>query len=189
MTGNAARIKAPRIAVQSLLYWPKSVLVERRSVYFLLSETMISGNKKSFHTHRTFVIIIVAVIGFNIGNTILKNICIRLPPSMAAASSISMGIPFTKPWYRKMAILTPSPAYIKERPIKEFLMLSTRETLYNGIIMELNGINIEKINNLNRNRESFVFVRQSLHPAKEENKTIKNMLNDASIAVLVKLRP
>ena len=88
-----------------------------------------------------------------------------------------------------MAILTPSPAYIKERPIKEFLMLSTRETLYNGIIMELNGINIEKINNLNRNRESFVFVRQSLHPAKEENKTIKNMLNDASIAVLVKLRP
>ena len=68
-------------------------------------------------------------------------------------------------------------------------MLSIRETLYNGIIMELNGINIEKINNFNRNRESFVLVRQSLHPAKEENKTIKKMLNDASIAVLVKLRP
>ena len=88
-----------------------------------------------------------------------------------------------------MVILTPSPAYIKERPIKEFLMLSIRETLYSGIIMELNGINIEKINNFNRNCESLVLVRQSLQPAKEENKTIKKMLNDASIAVLVKLRP
>ena len=131
---------------------------------------------------------IVAVMGFNIGNTILKKICNGLPPSMAAASSISIGIPFTKPWYRKIAMLTPRPAYIKESPIKEFLILNNRETLYNGIIIELNGINIEKMNNFSKNPESFVFVRQSLQPAKEEKITIKNTLNVAKIVVFVKLR-
>ena len=61
MTGNAAKISALSMAVQSLLYCPKSVFVESSNVYFLLSDMMMSGNKKSFHIHKIFVIAMVTV--------------------------------------------------------------------------------------------------------------------------------
>ena len=44
-----------------------------------------------------FKIATVTVVGFNMGNTTLKKVCRLLQPSIVAASSISRGIPFTKP--------------------------------------------------------------------------------------------
>ena len=149
----------------------------------------MSGSRKSFHTHSTFVIVMVAVMGFSMGSTIRKKVCREPHPSMAAASSISIGILFTNPWYKKIAILTPRPAYTNDKPTSEFLIFSASVTLYSGIIMELNGINIEKMNSFSRKRDSLVLVRQSFHPASAENRIISDTLNPARITVLTKLRP
>jgi hypothetical protein len=80
---------------------------------------------------------------------------------------------FTNPLYKKIAILTPVPTYTSESPISEFVIPSVKITLYNGIIIELKGINIEKTNKDNKNVESLVFVRHSFQPAMLERKIIK----------------
>jgi hypothetical protein len=65
---------------------------------------------------------------------------------MATDSSNSIGILFTNPLYKKIAILVPVPRYTKARPTSEFLRSNSKIILYNGIIIELKGISIEKIN-------------------------------------------
>ena len=66
---------------------------------------------------------------------------------------------------------------------------SASVTLYSGIIMELNGISMEKMNSFSRNRDSPVLVRQSFQPASAENRIIRDTLSPAKMAVLTKLRP
>jgi hypothetical protein len=80
---------------------------------------------------------------------------------------------FTNPLYRKIAILAPVPTYTKESPNNEFLMPNDRIILYNGIIIELKGISMEKINRDSKKAESFVFVRLSFQPAILEKKMIR----------------
>ena len=56
---------------------------------------------KSFHEAKNDRTIIVTVIGFNRGNTILKNTWYLLQPSILAASSKVNGTVFIKPEYKK----------------------------------------------------------------------------------------
>ena len=66
-------------------------------------------------------------------------------------------------------------------------MLNVITTLYSRIMIELNGINMEKINSESRNFENFVLVRQSFHPASAEKRTISDTLPAARITVLTRL--
>ena len=49
-----------------------------------------------FHTSIAVITTLVIMIGFNIGIKTLRVICQKLQPSIIAASSISLGTPFTK---------------------------------------------------------------------------------------------
>ena len=51
----------------------------------------------------------VAVIGRIIGKIIFQNAVISEAPSIAAASSISLGIFEIKPWYKNVDIAVPKP--------------------------------------------------------------------------------
>ncbi|MNP74016.1 hypothetical protein D3C76_1708220 [compost metagenome] len=59
---------------------------------------MSSGSRKSFQIHMTSMMMIVVVTDFNSGKITLKNNRNPDAPSIVALSSISLGIPFTKPW-------------------------------------------------------------------------------------------
>lgn len=72
--GITTIINALKMADQSLLYCPNNVLVERINVYFLLSDIIINGSKKSFHIQRKFVMQTVIVTFFKRGNMILKKV-------------------------------------------------------------------------------------------------------------------
>ncbi len=86
------------------VYWPKKKNVANGIVRNAGSCRTSIGSKKSFQIHKLFKMMIVTVIGFNNGKTILQKTLNGEQPSIIAASSSSTGIPFIKPWYKKMAI-------------------------------------------------------------------------------------
>ncbi|MNE91425.1 hypothetical protein D3C80_1890340 [compost metagenome] len=59
--------------------------------------TMRSGSRKSFQIHITSMITMVVVTDFSSGKITLKNRRKPEAPSIVALSSISSGIPLTKP--------------------------------------------------------------------------------------------
>ncbi|MCD4713512.1 MAG: hypothetical protein K8R73_09550, partial [Clostridiales bacterium] len=88
---------------------------------------------------------------------------------------------------KNMAMLTPIPAYMKDKPIREFLIFSMRTSLYNGIMIELNGISIENMNNAKMKEDNFVLVLQSYQPASAEKTTMTETLKVDKKIVLNKL--
>ena len=85
---------------------------------------------------------IVIDIGFNKGNTIKKNVCIGLHPSIIAASSISIGIDLTNPLNINTESPDPNPRYIIiiPRGLSKFnilaILLIVNITIWNGTIIE-----------------------------------------------------
>ncbi|MNN82116.1 hypothetical protein D3C81_1990150 [compost metagenome] len=59
--------------------------------------TISSGSRKSFQIHMTSMMTMVVVTDLSSGKMTLKNRRKPEAPSIVALSSISVGIPFTKP--------------------------------------------------------------------------------------------
>ena len=118
-----------------------------------------------------FNTITVTVMDESRGSTMVKKSWKILQPSMIPASSIPLGTPFTKPWYRNTDMLSPNPPYMNTSPVTFFSPRVSKNWI-SGYMIAWNGMSMAATKAMKMTCDHLVWLRTSIHAPIEEMITI-----------------